>query len=423
MRKSNTNAFSYLYPMMRILHTADWHLGKKLEKISRLPEQIQVMDEIVRLADEQQVDVIIVAGDLFDNFNPTTEAVELLYKTLKRLTNNGKRLVVAIAGNHDSPDRIEAPDPLAKECGILFIGYPYSEINCCMLDSGISVTRSEPGFIEVKLPHISYPLRLIVTPYANEYRLKTFLGVSQAEENLREVLQSHWQTLANKYCDHLGVNLLTAHLFVMKKGATPPEEPEDEKPILHIGGAQALFSENIPSQIQYAALGHLHRFQQIDSYPCPIVYSSSPLSYSFSEAGQQKYVVVFDAEPGKAITYNKIPLKEGKVLYRKRFDNVQSAIEWLNSNPDTLVELTLVSDDYLKAEDRKAIYQSHDGIVMLIPEVRARGEESADKPSIDLSQHMDELFVQYFKSKNGGQEPNEDLINLFKEIKAEQTTD
>lgn len=406
---------------MRILHTADWHLGKRLERISRMPEQILVMDEIVRIADEQHVDVVIVAGDLFDNFNPATEAVELLYKTLKRLTNNGKRLVVAIAGNHDSPDRIEAPDPLAKECGIVFVGFPYSHVSTCQLDCGIAISRSEAGFIEAKLPQYDYALRLIVTPYASEYRLKTFLGIDQPEASLREVLQQHWQQLADKYCDSKGVNILTTHLFMMKKGTVPPEEPEDEKPILHIGGAQAVFSENVPAQIQYVALGHLHRFQQIDSEPCPIVYSSSPLSYSFSEAGQTKYVTVFDVLPDTPVRYEKIALTAGRMLYRKRFETVQEALDWLRQHSDALVELTLVTPDYLKAEDRKALFQNHEGIVSLIPEIKRAQEEKEESQGVDLSQNMDELFVQYFKSRFNGQAPNEDIMNLFKEIKAEQT--
>src|SRR5690606_14135224 len=107
---------------MRILHTADWHLGKRLDNFSRLDEQILVMDEIVEKADKYQVDVVIVAGDLFDAFNPSTEAIELFYRTLKRLTKGGARPVIAISGNHDSPSLIDAPDPLARECGIILIG-------------------------------------------------------------------------------------------------------------------------------------------------------------------------------------------------------------------------------------------------------------------------------------------------------------
>ncbi|NEU10077.1 exonuclease subunit SbcD [Flavihumibacter sp. R14] len=404
---------------MKILHTADWHLGKKLDRFSRLEEQKQVMEEIIRIADEQHADAVLIAGDLYDAFNPSTEAVELFYKTVKRLSNNGKRVVVAIAGNHDSPDRIEAPDPLARECGIIFAGYPGSHISTCELESGICVLKSEPGFIELKVPGHSYPLRLLLTPYANEYRLKTFLGTENEEEELRLVLEHSWKDLADKYCDEQGINMLMAHLYMMKKGEIPPEEPEDEKPILHVGGAQAIYSENIPSQIQYAALGHLHRYQVIDKAPCPVIYSSSPLSYSFGEAEQQKYVVMLEAEPGQPVKYKKHALSKGRQLYRKRFEGVDAALTWLGENPDALVELTLQTEHYLTAEDRKRLANGHDGIITIIPDVKNPQQAGDDRKTIDLNQNIEELFMQFFQHNQRGQLPNAELLELFKEVRAE----
>ena len=404
---------------MKILHTADWHLGKKLDKFSRLDEQKAVLEEIIAIAEAQNVDAVLIAGDLFDAFNPSTEAVELFYKSVKRLSNNGKRVVVAIAGNHDSPDRIEAPDPLARECGIIFAGFPHSHVSTCELESGICVVRSEPGFIELKLPGYSYPLRLLLTPYANEYRLKTFLGMENEEDELRSVLERRWKQLANTYCDKEGVNMLMSHLYMMKKGEIPPEEPEDEKPILHVGGAQAIYSENIPPQIQYAAMGHLHRYQVIDRTPCPVVYSSSPLSYSFGEAEQQKYVVMIDASPGVPVKYAKIPLHTGRPLHRKKFDGVDAALEWLNDHPDALVELTLVTSQYLTAEDRKQLLNAHEGIITIIPEVKNLENGSRQTKTIDLSQNIEELFVQFFQHNQRGQQPNAELMDLFKEVRAE----
>jgi len=192
---------------MKILHTADWHLGKRLDNVSRFAEQVAVMEEICEIAERENVDAVIVAGDLYDTFNPSTESIELFYKTLKRLANNGKRAVIAIAGNHDSPDRIEAPDPLARECGIIFAGFPNTRITPFSLKNGIEVTSSESGFIEIKLPTIDAPLRLILTPYANEYRIKTFLGMEDSEAELRKVLATKWKELADKYCDNKGVNI------------------------------------------------------------------------------------------------------------------------------------------------------------------------------------------------------------------------
>ena len=98
---------------MKILHTSDWHLGKRLDEFSRMGDQQEVLEEICHLAEQAQVDVVVIAGDLFDTYNPPAEATELFYKTVKQLSDNGRRAVVAIAGNHDSPERIEAPSPLS----------------------------------------------------------------------------------------------------------------------------------------------------------------------------------------------------------------------------------------------------------------------------------------------------------------------
>lgn len=405
---------------MRILHTADWHLGKRLENFSRFPEQQAVLEEICLIAEEQAVNAVLIAGDIFDTFNPSTEAVELFYKTVKRLAGNGSRAVIAIAGNHDSPERIEAPDPLARECGIIFSGFPDSMVHPFALDQGIAVTKSDKGFLELKLPRIAYPLRLLLTPYASELRLKTFLGTDDPDTALRDLLQQHWQQLADAYCDQRGVNVLAAHLFFMKNGTSPAEEPEEEKPILHLGGAQAVYSENIPEQIQYAALGHLHRKQVIDTAPCPVLYSSSPLAYSFSETNQQKYVILVDAEPGQPVTITEIPLEQGRRLLRYRSGNIPEALAWLHNNQAALVEITLATEDFLTAEERKQLMSAHPFIINIIPELVNNHQQATSRP--DITKNMQELFADYFTHRYG-QLPNDAILHLFKELlSAEEIT-
>ena len=403
---------------MKILHTSDWHLGKRLEDFSRLEEQQSVLLEICEIAEREQVDAVLVAGDLFDTFNPPTEAVDSFYKILKRLANDGRRPVIAIAGNHDSPDRIEAPDPLARECGIIFAGYPNSRVAPFGLESGLQVLQSAEGFLELRLPANDAPLRLLLTPYANEFRLKTFLGFENSEEELRTVLQQKWQEIADHHCDENGVNLLVSHLFMVKKGDELPEEPADEKPILHVGGAQAVYSENIPKQIQYTALGHLHRMHRADSSPCPVYYAGSPLAYSFAEANQKKYVLLVEVEPGQQAVVSEVELKAGKKLLRKRAEGMEEALQWLAENPDSLVELTMVTDTFLTAMERKQLGAAHDGVVAIIPEVKNAAEIISAQKNIDLSLSMEELFHDYFKHEKG-QEPNEEIRKLFSEILAE----
>lgn len=400
---------------MKILHTADWHLGKKLESFYRLPEQKEVLEEICSIADQNNVDAILVAGDIYDTFNPPTEAVELFFKTVKKLSNNGTRPVIVIAGNHDSPDRIEAPDPLAIENGIFLLGYPDSELKPIELDSNLKITQSEKGFAEFLLPNTNEPLRIIFTPYANENRLKTALDIDNEEEELKQYLSNKWNKLASKYCDEKGVNILISHNFFIQNGKKAIEDSDDEKPILYVGGAQAIETNLIPQQIQITALGHLHRFQNLGTDDIPIIYSGSPLSYSFAEAEQNKYVVIVDANSNKTVSFKRIKLNKGKKLIRRTFEDIENAVSWLVDNQNTLVELTIKADEYLNAQDRKRLFAAHSGIISIIPKIKNQKEFTIDTNNINLELSREELFKSYFKYKKG-QEPNSRITNLFKEM-------
>ena len=404
--------------MLKILHTADWHLGKRLQEYSRIAEQKLVLEEICQIADQEEVDLVLLAGDIFDTFNPSHEAVELLYKTLRRLSKNGTRPVVAISGNHDSSQFVEAPDPLARELGILFYSRYDSIIPCGTLDGGMEISQSDSGFVELRLPKFDFPIRLLLAPYANEVSLRTYLGEENREEAFRELLAQNWQKLADRYCDEKGVNLFMGHFFFVDEGSTsPPDaEPESERPILHVGGTQSLFTQQLPTSIQYAALGHLHRYQTVSKFPGPVVYSSSPLAYSFSEADQEKNVVLIQAKPNEPVQYRPIPLKQGRPLYKVSFDNLPDTLTWLESHPSCFVEITFLTDESIDANTRKAILKAHDGIVNLIPQLRhTLGQAQDELRAEDLSRDMESLFRLFYASEKG-QEPNAQLVDLFKEV-------
>lgn len=401
---------------MKILHTADWHLGKRLQEYSRLEEQKLVLDEICQIADLENVDLVLLAGDIFDSFNPAHEAVELLYKTLRKLSKNGTRPIIAISGNHDSTQFVEAPDPLARELGILFYSRYDSVIPLGKLDSGVEIIQSSSGFVELTLPQFDFPIRILLAPYANEVSLRTYLGEEDRESEFRNLLSGNWQELANRYCDDSGVNLFVGHFFFSKEGEKQEPEPESERPILHVGGTQALFTNNLPAQIQYAALGHLHRYHTVGHDSIPVVYSSSPLAYSFSEADQEKMVVLIEAEPGKAVSVRPIGLKQGRPLFRKRFDNLPETLKWLGDNPYCFVEITYETEEAIEASTRKAIMKAHDGIVNLIPQIKnPSGQETFQLHVDDLSKDVESLFRMFYQSEKG-QEPNAEILDLFKEI-------
>jgi len=401
---------------MRILHTADWHLGKRLERFSRLEEQGDVMDEICRIADEEQVDAVLIAGDLFDHFTPPAEAQQLFYRTVHRLSKGGARAVVAIAGNHDMPERIEAPVPLAEANGIILLGFPQSKAATFTSEGGVQVTRSEPGFVEIRLPGCAEPLRLLLTPYANELRLKAFLG---GEQGLNDLLRDHWQRLADTYCDDNGVNMLMAHLYFTRDGGEAVTEDEGERSILHVGGAPPVPTSLIPSAVQYVALGHLHAHQVVDMAGCPVVYSSSPLCYSFAEAGQRKQVVIIDAIPGRPVDMRTVELRKGRPLLREEFGAVEDALAWLQANPEAYVELTIRTDTWLDGAMRKTFSEAHERIVDLVPRITRPDTDAesgeSDETDIGSENDMHTLFTRYFRSKYGT-DPSESIMAIFREV-------
>lgn len=407
---------------MKILHTADWHLGKHLGNLSRHNEQVEVLNEICEIAEREAVDVVLIAGDLFDNPNPPTESIELFYKTLKRLSNNGLRAVVAIAGNHDSPDRIEAPDPLARECGIILLGYPYTQPTVFELTTGLAVTHSDKGFLNIQLPHCQTPLRLLLTPFINEVRLKRALSTQNVEENLRQLLAQNWHELAQKYLlTEGGVNVLMSHLFVMKQGGTPPEEPENERAI-YVGDSSAIYSNAFPAVIQYVAMGHLHRQQEIEGGFCPVVYSGSPLAYSFAEENQEKYVMLLHAEASQPIDYERIRLTKTRKIHHARFESVETALTWLQAHQEDIVQLTISSEHYLSHADVRRLNDAHNFIINIIPDIKNSESINYQQKEVDLEKNIYEIFDNFFEHQKN-QKPNKALQTLFREVWATHDED
>lgn len=406
--------------MMRLLHTADWHLGKKLEHVTRIDEQRAVMAEICALADKHKVDAVLVAGDIFDKKNPDHEAETLYYRTIKRLTDHGRRPVVVIAGNHDSPDRLLTSDPLARELGIFILGYPDTKLPPVSLESGVELVRTDAGFVELRLPNCAFPLRLIATPYANEYRLRRQLNPDDKAAGLREVLQQHWQRLADAYCDEAGANVLMTHLFVQARGTDLEAEPEGEKPIA-VGGASVVYTDLIPPQIQYTALGHLHRHHKLGGHSAPVVYASSPLAYSFAEADQVKKAVLVEVEPSRVADYTPLELGSGKKLLRHTAKTVDEAVEWLSENQTAWVEVKMNTPTFLTGEDTRRLKAAHAGLIGILPpdlnNTNNDGEAAAGH-TIDLRQPVEQLFRQYFEHKHG-QPPSDSLTALFDEVRGD----
>ena len=407
---------------MRILHTSDWHLGRTLENIPRLPEQQEFVDTLCRLVKEEKIDLVLISGDIFDTYNPSAAAEELFYDAMERLNDGGKRAVVAIAGNHDNPERLCAASPLTYRNGIFLLGYPASDAGVYSSGNGqIRILRSGPGWLELRVPGCSCSAVILTMPYPSESRLEQVLSDEAKEETLGKAYSDKiagvFQTLSSHFRADT-VNLVMAHLF-MAGG----KESESERTI-QVGGAMTVHPSALPAHAHFAALGHLHRPQQIKAAPCPAYYSGSPLAYSFSESDYAKALYIVDAEPGKPADIRTVYPDCGKPLRRwKAKEGVGQAMRWCEEgrDPNAWVDLEIVTDRILTEEEQKRMRKLHPGIINIRPVFLSSAGQSVE-PENRESKKIDELFRDYYRDRIGT-EIREDLMTAFLNVLNEREED
>jgi len=400
---------------MRILHTSDWHLGKTLESVSRIGEQREFIDCLCRTVEEQDINLVLVAGDIYDTYNPPAAAEELFYCAVDRLAGKGKRAVVVIAGNHDNPERLCAASPLAYKNGIILLGYPGSDASVYKGASGtVKTVDGGPGWIELSVPGCEYNAVIITLPYPSESRLEELVS-QQAEENMlqkaySEKIGSIFSTLSSKFRDDT-VNLAVGHLFI--RGG---KESESER-TLQIGGALTVDPSGLPSNAHYIGLGHLHRPQEIKDAPCPAYYAGSPLAYSFSEADYSKAVYIIDAVPREKAKVTPVYLDCGKPLRRWIAEKgIGQALEWCEAGRDSnaWIDLEIVADRALTLEEQKKLRSLHQGIINIRPRLKTEASQELF-PDRREGRKIDELFRDYYKYRMGTEIP-EDLMKVFLEV-------
>ena len=394
---------------MKILHTADWHLGKWLGSISRLPEQKEVLEELCSIVEQENPDIVLIAGDIYDQINPPVEAVYLLHQTLMKMSANGKRAIIIIAGNHDSPERIEAIEPLLFQSGIIVAGWPFSAPMCYSIPSGISIISSAQGFVELQLPHCKYPVKVLLGAYANTVRCTPLL--SPDNQDIQGILKKLWNNTHSLYQNKEGFNVFIGHGLFM--GSTIPEEDEGERSVM-VGGAQAIPLSYIPENIDYAALGHIHKPLKFDSASFPILYSGSPLCYSMAEAGQKKHIVMAEfVSPGQSAVLRYIELSKGKSLIKIYANSVQDALQSLSTCQNSYVELNLILSNHITIEEKNKLYDAHDGIVDILLKMDMSNAVLESMPDMTIS--ISELFKSFYKEKKGI-DPSKEMMQLFNEV-------
>lgn len=405
---------------MRILHTADWHLGRTLEGRSRQEEHAQFVDELCAIVRDEAIDLVLIAGDVFDTVNPSAAAEELWCDALARLGENGRRAVVAIAGNHDSPDRLTAVRALAQRHGATLFGYPYDDPGTHTPGPDrVQRIASGPGWAQLTVPGVEHAAVVLALAYPSESRLKQLLADTLGEEELQLLYSDQvksWLTAAAHHFRPDAVRLITSHIY-MAGGA---ETSDVERPI-QMGGAYTVFADAVPAAAQYVALGHLHRPQEIHGAAALTRYSGSPLSFSFNEVGYQKGVTVLDVRPGDARPpVREIPITAGRPLVKWEARGMAEVERWVGEgkDPTAFIDLTLHLEHPLTLDQIHRLRSLRPDIIHIHP-VFPTAEEEVAAAGERLQLTMEEKFIRFYQQERGGTPPDA-LVRLFLELVNDQ---
>ncbi|HEV3473653.1 MAG TPA: exonuclease SbcCD subunit D [Actinomycetota bacterium] len=367
---------------MRILHTADWHVGKTLGGRSRAAEHEAVLDEISLIARERAVDLVVVAGDLFDTAAPSPESERIVYQALLALS--GVAHTIVIPGNHDNERRLAAVAPLFAHTNVTAQPFLTPEV--------MQHTTADGATARIALlPWLS---QRYVVKADQLMAADAFEHAGTYAERVKRIITSLCAGFASD-----SINLVVGHVTVA--GA-------------ELGGgertAQTIFDYWVdptvfPADAHAVLLGHIHKGQRMNG-PCPIHYCGSPLQLDFSDTQDTKSVLVIDAEPGKPAFVEPVELTSGRPL-----KTIEGTLEQLRALAD-------VGDAYLRVRVRGTTHVGlGDEVRELFPNtIKVIVESDRDEAIVgarDEAATPRELFTTYLAEKDI---EDDALVTLFDEL-------
>ncbi len=347
---------------MRILHTSDWHIGRFLNKYSLIEDQSYFLNWLVLLLKSEKIDLLLVAGDIYNSAIPSAEAVALLDEFLTKVILDLKIPTLIISGNHDSPKKLSFSSKILEHSGLVICG-------------GVS------GITHFKLNFDSRSIGFVLVPYIDPAMVKEYFGVekiSSFDAALELVAQKE---IYDKIC--CDINVLCTHGTYMDFGASDLEFCDSE---ISIGGSDIINLQKF-KKFDYIALGHLHGPQKAGKHGR---YSGSPLKYSVSEASHKKQVLIVDIDTAKNIKIEKIfvePMRDLRII-RGKFEDIMKT----KTNDYVSIQLT----------DEQFIIDPHSRIKQNCPNILDLSYvniklESVQTAQIVIKKSPNELFSEFYQ--------------------------
>lgn len=372
---------------MKIVHTGDWHIGKVVSEVSMLDDQIYILDNFIKLLEEEKPDVVVIAGDLYDRSVPPAKAVEVLNIYLNKIILELKIPVLAISGNHDSGERLEFGSSILKAQGFYI--------------DGILKGKIEP--IVIKECDFNGEVDFYLIPYADPAVVRYIYEddtIRSHEDAMKRILMD-----INKNRDKKRRAVVVTHGYVSSMGEnniqeTPREEiikkscmeiSESERP-LSIGGTD-IISGSLFNDFNYVALGHLHGAQKVGSDK--IRYAGSLLKYSFSEEKQKKSITIvnIDKHGEVSVELKQLKCKRNMRTIRGKLKELTDKNYYSKSNTDDYV-FALLTDDGEVYEPISKLRGVYPNIMGVRKDIRTTLEER----KIDITRdHINKSKLELFK--------------------------
>ena len=382
---------------MKILHTADWHIGQRLHERSRLDEHEKFLDWLLNTIQEHQVELLLVSGDIFDTALPSSDSTNLYYRFLYRLFDETDTYTVITAGNHDSPRHLEAPREFLEMGRIYVVG-----------------TAEEPTKCVVRIPRENPQVAVAAVPFLSESDLRHLSYETEVDRNER--YRERFKTF---YADCVAAmpaelpKILMGHLFVQggKIG--------DSERNVQIGGATATHASDFPKSVNYVALGHLHRPQTIKGTDYPIRYSGSPIPLRFNEANYRKAVYLLElSEDGVLTRDEKIDIPIFKELCTIEGDEASVTSDAMTGDWNgkyIQVKLKLNVPEVGIGDKIRQAFSDRGGEVLSV-EVELPEIKQVPPISVEEMERPEKIFEQFHKANFDGEPPDETLTLTFSEL-------
>lgn len=387
----------------RLLHTSDWHLGKKLFKKSRIPEQEKFLDWLADYIILQDIQILLIAGDIFDVPNPPNEAVKLYYQFLNTVSEKSKAHIVIIPGNHDSSSFLSAPLELLKKHRIHVV-------------SGIKDYKSN-NHLEFQINDENFCIKAL--PYFRTYELYNEIESTKSEEIDKQDIENYIKEFFS-YWPKTNAN---TKKIVMAHHAFGSPMASGSEQVLMLSGLESIPLTWLGDDFDYMALGHIHKPQVIDSIK-NIHYCGSPIPLRFSEK-HNKHINVLEFNNDKLnIEKVSIPIFRTILQIKSKKESIYEDIDKLlktEFNVSPFVELIVKLDTPdNQFNDEVFNYITEKGAILLsfIPEYQSSEEHEDQTTNLIHNHNIKDLFEFYYSQKYPTSEkiPEKLLENFIKSI-------